>query len=428
MSKIEINNEIVLMRHCVRRARLHIVRKLIRQAGMLRSKKGDDKQLEKYKRKADKLCNEVAALKKLAEDEVTKFAITNSRSMGEILSDQKSGPEICIMVRLANNKIIADRVIKFKEKFPNYEDHLGPGKRKLYKMQRKAGKTAQKQADRQADGIAVPILAQSDTESHNSNDSADDEAEFVQTGLETVDPLPEKTEGNEVQQAQNETADSDFVEKVVKKDEKQSRPVKPKKNDRKVKSSKEDKLRGISVTSREATVKSFTEFLEGNDAEEFSPVIEDGEPESTADKIVLEKEVDSFFMTENGEDEYLSVVVPKSKVMEDENEDENASFSGGRKWNNFGGNTRESNAARNGRFFDKIGGSEKRKPDRSSGFKGHENRQDNSDARKRTKVGFHGGENKATAENMHPSWAAKKKQQEILKLGFQGKKIVFDDA
>ncbi|XP_046615605.1 serum response factor-binding protein 1 [Neodiprion virginianus] len=428
MSKIEINNEIVLMRHCVRRARLHIIRKLIRQAGMLRSKKGDDKRLEKYKKKADKLCSEVAALKKLAEDEVTKFAITNSRSMGEILSDEKSGPEICVMVRLANNKVIADRVVKFKEKFPNYEDQLGPGKRKLYKMQRKAGKTVQKHADRQADRTAVPNFEQRDTISRNSNDSADDEAESVQTGLEIVDPLPEKTECNEAQQEPNETADSDFMDKIVNTDEKQSRPVKPNRNERKVKSSKEDKLRGISVTSREATVKSFTEFLEGNDAEKISPIIEVGEPELTADKIVLEKEVDSFFVTENGEDGYLSVVVPKSKVMEGENEDDNATAAGGRKWKNFGGNARESNAARNGRFFDKIDGSERRKPDRSSGFKARENRPDNGDARKRSRVDFHGGDNKATAENMHPSWAAKKKQQEILKLGFQGKKIVFDDA
>lgn len=30
-------------------------------------------------------------------------------------------------------------------------------------------------------------------------------------------------------------------------------------------------------------------------------------------------------------------------------------------------------------------------------------------------------------QNLHPSWEAKKKQQEALKLGFQGKKIVFDD-
>ncbi|CAK9809432.1 Serum response factor-binding protein 1 [Anthophora quadrimaculata] len=85
MKKIELNNEIVLLRQIVRQARICVVNKLVREAKKLRSNHRNEKQLEKNKHKAEKLLREVFALKRIKDDEISR----NSKNSGEISKLQR---------------------------------------------------------------------------------------------------------------------------------------------------------------------------------------------------------------------------------------------------------------------------------------------------------------------------------------------------
>lgn len=410
------------MRHVVRKARLHIVRKLIKQVKMLVSKKGDDKQREKYKRKSDKLGEELVAIKKISDDEISRYSITNTRSLQETLTDPKSDASIRVLARLASSKIIANRVAEFKLKFPNYEEHLGPGRRKLIKLKRKAGKLAKKEAR-----ITAASSGAEETEKHDSKDESDSS----ESEKEEIEEKPtEEKEDSESEAPENKinskrkAASSCLVNKRTKTAPKSLPDSKQGEIKSRKTKEKPDKPTEISATNKEAAIKSFSSFLEEKEGENLA-TLEDASEELIGDnKIVLEKEVDSFFMTENGDGEYLSVVVPKLNVTEEEEGEETEAGDRG-----FA-------RSRNARFFDKVKDFERPRHSRSntnnSGrgdrFKDRNFKREDTNGVKRMRGNFRNEDAKSGPENVHPSWAAKKKQQEILKLGFQGKKIVFDDA
>lgn len=409
------------MRKCIRRARVHIVRKLVRQVKSLRSKKGDEKHEEKNKRKADKLASELMILKKISEDNAARFLVTNEKSLTEILADPMSDAENRVLGRLASQKIIVDRVKEFKQKYPNYTEYLGPGKRKLMKLRRKAAKQAKKTAKLNTENVEGE-----ETETRNavdSDDDDDDENAFVESRLKEGKDLIEENVNIET---------GDKLEERVKPE----RQEKPANRNKRLKLDREklktDELSEICVTNKEATVKRFASLLEEEENKvEVSPNVENIviNEESEGDKIELEKEVDSFFVTENGDGEYMSVVVPKQNLPDEEEPDvktppawhqrKSLNDSGrGRERGRGRGRGRETSYARNERYFDKIGDIERTNFGRGNKSRGGISRE--------TKT--RSDREKTVNDSVHPSWAAKKKQQDILKLGFQGKKIVFDDV
>ncbi|XP_014217416.1 serum response factor-binding protein 1 [Copidosoma floridanum] len=144
MSKPEINNQIVLMRKDALQARVHVIKKLSRDAQKLRSKKGTEAEKAKNLRKADRIAAEILAAKKVQKDEFTIFALTNSMTLEEILTDQKSEPLTKFKARIAYNKKFQQKIAGFKEKYPNYLEFLKPGKKKKVKLERKQKKELKK--------------------------------------------------------------------------------------------------------------------------------------------------------------------------------------------------------------------------------------------------------------------------------------------
>lgn len=138
MRKIEINNEIVRMRQFVRQARIRIIHKLTREAKTLRAKKGTEKQQEKNRRKADKLINEIYALKKIKDDQITKFGIINKKSLQEILRTTDTDESTRVIARVADHKILQNVIVKFQETYPDYEEYLQSGKKKSMELETKS--------------------------------------------------------------------------------------------------------------------------------------------------------------------------------------------------------------------------------------------------------------------------------------------------
>lgn len=65
---LNLNNEVVRMRKEVKRVRVLIIRKLIRQIDSLKKKKGKDAQIEKNQRRASRLLEEIHVMKNLSPD------------------------------------------------------------------------------------------------------------------------------------------------------------------------------------------------------------------------------------------------------------------------------------------------------------------------------------------------------------------------
>lgn len=67
---LNLNNEVVKMRKEVKRVRVLIIRKLTRQIGKLKKKKGKDADVERNQRRAGRLLEEIHAMKVLRPDKV----------------------------------------------------------------------------------------------------------------------------------------------------------------------------------------------------------------------------------------------------------------------------------------------------------------------------------------------------------------------
>lgn len=77
---LNLNNEVVKMRKEVKRLRALIIRKLTRQIGGLKKKKGTDTEVERNQRRAARLLEEIHAMKVLVPD-LVGFGITSFNSL-----------------------------------------------------------------------------------------------------------------------------------------------------------------------------------------------------------------------------------------------------------------------------------------------------------------------------------------------------------
>ncbi|XP_015176689.1 PREDICTED: serum response factor-binding protein 1-like [Polistes dominula] len=484
MGKIEINDEIVRMRKLVKQARVCVIHKLNREAKTLRGKKGTEKQLEKNKKKADKLINEIHFLKKLKNDNITKFGINNKKSLQEILQSKKSKVNTRIMARITEHKLLKNAITQFREKYPDYEEHLQPGKNKSAKKNDKFEKQDEKEITVKRETFNSSKVAESFVENGLNSDNQDSDVETemddksvksetddksVKSEKEDNNVLSEtETGGNNLfEREQHSEAESilkieptiseqieqkDSSNKHLKRDRKEiTESIKEydnndnknvKKARIKEEISKIDKKKDtVKVISKEATVKRFVDILQEPNSEENNS-LKVNDKKISKNKLESEKIVDPFFVSGDG-NEYLSLAPLKT------NDDNYSSLE---KDDNFYKNnkSKQYNNKRtfaNDRFFSNdVKSSEdirrrKRRQEENryndnnfnrdkSLFKKQTNNNGSSfrDTKSHNKnVIVNKNSNENENENLHPSWAAKKKQQEILKQGFQGKKIVFDD-
>ena len=81
MQLIEVNNYIVKMRKTAIKARIHVIRELIKQSKKLnRRSQSNKKNAEKFQRQIQRLQIEMNFLKHVKKDEISKFALANTHS------------------------------------------------------------------------------------------------------------------------------------------------------------------------------------------------------------------------------------------------------------------------------------------------------------------------------------------------------------
>ncbi len=112
------------MRKDVKRARLWLINNLNQRVKKLSVKKGNEKELDKNKRKVEKLRSEIQLLKHIDLDEVSKFALCNKQEMLPQANQNELNMAQHVMVRLANHKFIQDQVQKFRQTYTVPMDRL----------------------------------------------------------------------------------------------------------------------------------------------------------------------------------------------------------------------------------------------------------------------------------------------------------------
>ncbi|XP_017890914.1 serum response factor-binding protein 1 [Ceratina calcarata] len=401
--KTEINNEFVSLRQFVRQARIRVVNKLTREAKKLRASHGDEKQTKRNKSKAEKLLREVFALKQIKDDEISKFGIVRFNDLQAILQNSLSDDGTRAMIKIIRYKSLNPRIAALREKFPDCEDYITLDKKGPVNKKRNGTTDSSKKSSKQS--------------------SVGDTVEKVQKQIvKDVGRVVDTDDDDDVQESSqkknkvNGTADGETKQNT----RNSAKRLKVPETGTECTNSDTGTL--AKIVSREATVKRFTEILKETEEHEGGRETleeqnkfrtteeEDGHDESVNQLSNEAEEADDFFLNSNK-------TVPRS--------DPEKKYTDGTHDVSY-----NKPMSKRKKFYDgKESYSVRWNNERSKGVhRGRNNTQEANSTRKRKITPNEERDSgKSTNENLHPSWAAKKKQQDILKQGFQGKKIKFDE-
>ncbi|KAL3865984.1 hypothetical protein ACJMK2_043326 [Sinanodonta woodiana] len=115
MSAVALNNKVVSMRPVVRRAKLFVTRRIIRHIKKLENKKGTPEQVEKNKRKAERLIEEVKIIRHVKPDKVSKYSLSNTDKFDDVCKQAGTSLETRAMCRLSLNPVLQKVVTEFRE-------------------------------------------------------------------------------------------------------------------------------------------------------------------------------------------------------------------------------------------------------------------------------------------------------------------------
>ncbi|XGW22515.1 hypothetical protein V3C99_005052 [Haemonchus contortus] len=116
----QLNNEIVGMRAVINKARMSLVRHLVRKLKRLKSVVAK-KPSEVLQRKMRRYEEEIHAMKSVARDDVSKFALLNKKSLNELrITGTTPVKERCLW-KLACERCVVKAVEEYRTRFPNSE-------------------------------------------------------------------------------------------------------------------------------------------------------------------------------------------------------------------------------------------------------------------------------------------------------------------
>ncbi|XP_047411943.1 LOW QUALITY PROTEIN: serum response factor-binding protein 1 [Sciurus carolinensis] len=119
---LNLNNEVVKMRKEVKRIRVLVIRKLVRSVGRLKSKKGTEDALLKNQRRAQRLLEEIHAMKELKPDTVTKSALGDDIDFEKICKKPDSTATERAVARLAVHPLLKKKIDMLKAAVQAFKD------------------------------------------------------------------------------------------------------------------------------------------------------------------------------------------------------------------------------------------------------------------------------------------------------------------
>ncbi|XP_048057196.1 serum response factor-binding protein 1 isoform X2 [Megalobrama amblycephala] len=162
---LNLSNEVVKMRAEVKRVKVLLIRKLSRQISRLEKKKGNEAAVEKFRRRAAKLREEIHELKVVVPDNVTKAALQKDISFDKVCRDKEASLSDRATARIATHPQFSKRIQSIKAAI------------KAFKDERINARKAEKQAINKAENVTSQGQPQEDgndddvgTEKSNDDD------------------------------------------------------------------------------------------------------------------------------------------------------------------------------------------------------------------------------------------------------------------
>ncbi|XP_053330030.1 serum response factor-binding protein 1 [Spea bombifrons] len=112
---LNLNNEVVKMRKDVKKVKVLTIRKLTRHIAKLKAKKGTEELLLKNQRRAQRLLEEIHAIKELRPDDVTKTALQKEIDFDKVCKKPNSTATNRAIARLAMNPSLKHKISAIKE-------------------------------------------------------------------------------------------------------------------------------------------------------------------------------------------------------------------------------------------------------------------------------------------------------------------------
>ncbi|KAF0885226.1 SRFB1 protein, partial [Crocuta crocuta] len=116
------SSKVVKMRKDVKRIRVLVIRKLVRSVGRLKSKKGTEEALLKNQRRAQRLLEEIHAMKELKPDTVTKSALSDDINFEKICKKPDSTATERAIARLAVHPLLKKKIDVLKAAVKAFKD------------------------------------------------------------------------------------------------------------------------------------------------------------------------------------------------------------------------------------------------------------------------------------------------------------------
>lgn len=170
------------MRAEVKRVRVLLIRKLGRQITALEKKKGNEAAVEKFRRRAAKLREEIRELKVVVPDSVTKAALQKDISFDKVCRDKEASLSDRAIARIATHPQFSKRIQSIKAAI------------KAFKEERINARKAEKQAIDRAENVMSHGNDDDDVGSEKSND--DDEKLKEEESRKKTDEQQEETDGS----------------------------------------------------------------------------------------------------------------------------------------------------------------------------------------------------------------------------------------
>lgn len=185
---LNLSNEVVKMRAEVKRVKVLLIRKLVRQISALEKKKGNEAAMEKFRRRAARLREEIHELKVVVPDSVTKAALQKDFSFEKVCRDKEASLSDRATARIATHPQFSKRIQSIKAAI------------KAFKDERINLRKAEKQAKVKAENVTIQDQPQADGNnddgSEKSNDEDDDDEKLKEEeGDKKIDEQQEEIDG-----------------------------------------------------------------------------------------------------------------------------------------------------------------------------------------------------------------------------------------
>ncbi|XP_072032140.1 uncharacterized protein [Amphiura filiformis] len=448
MDKVQFNQQVVGMRKVIKQVKVRVIHQLTRQIQKLQKKSGSAQQVEKNKRRADRLGAEIEYIKKFSADEVTKAAINCKKTVEDVCKQPDASARDRAMARLANYGHIQSKVSQFKDMVES--EFFKMGKRKSRKIKKEAAEARfKKEEEDDQEKSNTDKDSEEDDSDGNSESKLDSSGDDDMAKDQTEDQGSEESESADVSLSKSSAVSKKTVHEMTDS------------STTAAKSQKSIRTNPVAVDLDEKPVikrKSKSSFFASGDVDDDDADqdegISSGEDKLTSQNLVADfKGFASEMKTNESIKDFLKSRTAEGKKTLDSvfmgrlSEKKPRGGNQQRKQNRAGQRERQ----RKGKMKDptnknksySANDSKQTKPPRKVPMVDRPNVVRPASSAEKMVPGINCFRNKMNpgkssemskqapkaSEKLHPSWEAKrkKKEQEAKPVAFEGKKITFDD-